>query len=580
MKVSHRLTEKNESELSTSQSGTLRKGRSRSRLAALTLFVVLGTAFVLYCAMITPHRFGDYGDDGVYVSAAKALATGQGYTIINLPQEKAQTLVPPFYPFLLSLIWRAYPQFPENVTWMMMLSAVATLSFLALTYRYLVAHGYATQWQALIVVALAGINWRTMLHGTSVMSEMVYAALAVAALYMAERYEKEEKGTIGAGIAVGVVIGLAFLTRSSGIALLIASAFYFVIRGQWKRVLVPAAVASLFVLSWMSWSYFNPSTAEGVNAVYYSNYFRSYSTVYGYLEAMNDASKIATILNVLGTNVLLLIIGSIPLSCLGLRYDLPQSLLVSLVLITIILIAAGFIRQARRRIRLLHIYLSVYLGIYLVSPGTAYDRYIVPIVPFLIMLLVTELAIPVSRLRRELMPDKHLLARLSAAVIALALSVAVGIVIYSNGSAIHESLKSLNKVARHTSERTEAFEWIKANTDRSDILVCNSDAIYYLYTGRKAVLSFQVTMLDTLPYRSKPPESSEITEELFKTIDQNSGRYLISNASDFADISDLYQKRISEFITQHPEKFVLAFESSSKNSLIYRIEHDSNRVGQ
>src|SRR6185369_8257646 len=107
-------------------------------------------------------------------------------------------------------------------------------------------------------------------------------------------------------------------------------------------------------------------------------------------------------LHVVGTNLLLLIIGAIPLACLGLRYDLPQVILVSFVLITVILIATGFMRQCFRRVRLLCIYLSLYLGILVLHPGIAYDRYIMPIVPFLLVFLVSELAAPVSVIRREL----------------------------------------------------------------------------------------------------------------------------------------------------------------------------------
>ncbi|MEK6321640.1 MAG: glycosyltransferase family 39 protein [Acidobacteriota bacterium] len=549
--------------------------RIGSRLVTVMLLVTLTIAFSLYSAMVTPDRFGDYYDDGIYVTAAKALATGQGYRIISLPHEKPQTQVPPFYPFLLSLIWRAYPEFPQNLALMMMLSVIATVSFLALSYRYLVKQNYATHWQALIIVSFAAINWRTMLHASSVMSDVMYALLSVCALYFAERYEKERKSWV-TGVGAGAAIGLAFLTRSSGITLLVAVAVYYALRRQWKRALLPLAVAILFVLAWVGWSFVNRNTPEGVNAIYHSNYLRGYGRIISDLQAQNNTSLLMTLLNVVETNILLLIIGSIPLACLGLRYDLPQIVLVSLVLITVILIATGFVRQCRKSIRLLYVYLSFYLAIYLILPGTAYDRYVMPIVPFLLLFLVSELARPASVLAREMMSGKHLARKVSAAFIALALIAAIGVSIFSNVSAIYDSLGSLKRIASRASEKAEAIEWIKSHTDPSDILICNNDPAYYLYIGRKATISFDVSVLDTLPYQSHQPDFGELTQSFLDIINENNGRYLILNESDLIDLSARYQKSIEEFIEQRPQKFVPVFESTNRNSIIYRVENNTD----
>jgi hypothetical protein len=106
----------------------------KPKVTRLMLAGVLVTAALVYLVLLRPEGFGSYHDDGMYAVLAKALATGQGYKVISLPFDPDQTKSPPFYPFLLSLIWRIYPQFPQNVTWMMLLSVVATVSFLALAY--------------------------------------------------------------------------------------------------------------------------------------------------------------------------------------------------------------------------------------------------------------------------------------------------------------------------------------------------------------------------------------------------------------------------------------------------------------
>src|SRR5439155_18787274 len=105
-------------------------------LVVWALSTVLAGSCLLYVAAFTPARFGFYHDDGIYVVTAKALATGQGYRIISLPYEPAQTKYPPLYPFLLSVIWRAYPGFPGNLWVLTSLSMAATVAFLALAFRY------------------------------------------------------------------------------------------------------------------------------------------------------------------------------------------------------------------------------------------------------------------------------------------------------------------------------------------------------------------------------------------------------------------------------------------------------------
>src|SRR6516225_8829908 len=175
--------------------------------ATLFLGVVLSASGVIYIWAITPNGFGYYHDDGIYVTAAKSLATGHGYRIISLPGDPVETKSPPLYPFLLSLVWRLDPAFPENLVPMMLLSVGAAMASLALSWFYLQRRGYASSWQALLVVGLVALNWRTVVLASGVYSELFYTALSVGGLYLTEEYEDRlENWTIG--LAAGVALGL------------------------------------------------------------------------------------------------------------------------------------------------------------------------------------------------------------------------------------------------------------------------------------------------------------------------------------------------------------------------------------
>ena len=82
------------------------------RLVPFLLVIVVALVAIL---TITPWPVGAYEDDAIYTVLAKALASGDGYRLINLPGAPHATHYPPGYPFVLALLWRFAPNFPDNI---------------------------------------------------------------------------------------------------------------------------------------------------------------------------------------------------------------------------------------------------------------------------------------------------------------------------------------------------------------------------------------------------------------------------------------------------------------------------------
>ena len=100
-----------------------------SERMGLKLGMVLFCAAVLYGLALSPDILGFYHDDGVYAVTAKALAEGKGYRIISLPGEPVQMTYPIFYPLVLSVVWRIFPDFPANIPALKAPSIIFTLLF-------------------------------------------------------------------------------------------------------------------------------------------------------------------------------------------------------------------------------------------------------------------------------------------------------------------------------------------------------------------------------------------------------------------------------------------------------------------
>ncbi|MFY9611126.1 MAG: hypothetical protein WAU45_21265 [Blastocatellia bacterium] len=551
--------------------------RSKLIITVCLAITVLGFA---YFAAYRPERFGFYRDDSMYVVMAKALATNRGYRVLSLPGEPIQAKSPPFYPFLLSLIWWAQPHFPENVAWMTLLSVVATTAFLALAWRCLVDQDYATQGQALAVVALVGINWRTVVLAGGVYSEMVYAVLSVLALYLAETYEKSPERWI-AGLASGGLVGLAFLTRSAGIAMLLALTCYYIMR-RFRRGLLPIASAAAIVMGWLAWGQISGSGADNVNAGFYESYFSTFSQVVGGSQAQGFSGMLKVVSQVISTNVVGLLFVSVPVVCLGLNYDSVVAFRFGFPLMAaavLLLIVGGFLRQTRQRVRLVHFYVLSYVAVHLLWPYTAYDRFLMPLLPFLILFFVIEAGALWLLVRDSWRLPGQVSKKLSAALIAAVVLSAAGIAFYNYGSGLIRSmtLATLNKAARPSVEDSEAIEWINANTQPSDVLICYRDPLYYLYTDRKAtrsVLSRQGGLLD------EQTGLDETAKALLKIVEDNNARYVVLTDSDFDLESEpnVQRDNLLAVLQRNTGVFVPVFHARDNRSAVYRIEDNVLRT--
>ncbi|MEW6130958.1 MAG: hypothetical protein AB1757_28260 [Acidobacteriota bacterium] len=533
-------------------------------LPELYLALVLVVASFLYIYSISPNSFGYYHDDSIYVVTAKALATGQGYRIISLPNEPVQTKSPPLHPLLLSLIWRINPDFPTNLVLMMNMSVLFAIFSLVIVWIYLTGLGYATKWRALIIIGLTALNWRTIVLSCGIYTEMVYSAISITGLYLAEKYEKNEISRFN-GIFVGIVIGLTSLTRSPGIALIGTVGALFFYHKKFLQAGIPLIIANIFIVSWVVWGYLNMPTFAGVNTAYFESYLQTLGNVIDDVQHQTGYPVILILIKIVVKNAIGLL-AAIPLVCIGASKEYIMHFGFAAVFVIV-----SFCQTFKKEIRFLHFYILFYLGLHLIWPYRAYDRFLMPLLPFLLLFFIQGIETLTLLVHKELTLGKTTLNKLIAFFLGVMLIsiLIVGFVNYSKG--IGGSLRSSNKLSSSVLEDSESIRWIKNHTEVSDVLVCYHDPLYFMYTGRKATRSTPLKEGGNLV--STNVSETEIGQALFRIIRENHARYLILSSTDFEFENDgeLYRTTYRKLIEQNQETFVRVFQTTDERCEIYKI---------
>ena len=168
---------------------------------------------------MVPSVCGVHHDDGVYVLTAKALAAGEGYRLVQLPERPLQTKYPILYPAVLAVIWRAWPTFPDNLVAMQLLSCISMAAALGMSHLYSVRWGVLDRSAAAVAATVTATVPLLGYFATLPMSEGLFMLALIAAMWQTESLA----ATRGEGWRGRVVCGLTLtacaLLRTAGLVI-------------------------------------------------------------------------------------------------------------------------------------------------------------------------------------------------------------------------------------------------------------------------------------------------------------------------------------------------------------------------
>jgi intracellular septation protein A len=396
---------------------------------------------------------------------------------------------------------------------------------------------------AMCAVAFFAFNTRTILLASSAMSEAVFTVLSVSAVWAAAAHIRTP--SVRTALISAVLVGAAILTRSSGIVLLMAIGIIALVRHKLSAALPVLVAGALVFAAWALWAQTHVLNPGNPSLTFYTSYSGQFRDRYQLLGPGGFALLLAE-------NAFMLIPVSVPLVFFGLGYSAipglrPELIVPALVLLFAVfaIIAAGFFRHLRRGLDLVHVYAACYLLFHVIWPYSSYDRFVMPLLPFIAFFFVYEMA--------------DLIARFKSWIVVLGAITLFWS--YVNATEIwKDAVQSRKNFAARSDQDEQLAAWIRRNTRPSDVFLCYPDPLYYLRTDRKAIAA-EVSLVDP----STDPQS------LLRQLTGFGSQYIIENdRKQLAEFRpDIGINGVPALLRSHSDSFVPVF--SAGDATIYRV---------
>jgi hypothetical protein len=236
-----------------------RERPSRRRLLLEATVAALLVLCVYVVLRPDPVRsLGTMYDDVVYVSLAKAIATGQGYHSIHLVGAPVHEKFPPGVPLIYALAWRITGSLDKTL-WLglwLTIGAVALGAGLLFWYsRDSLGNGRVL---TAVLVLMPVLLQRSIRYYAGAVSEPWYLLTWAAALILADalrrRTDEGRPSTTKTAIGLGLVLAASVLFRAQAIVLIPAILIALLLRrATWRAASITAAASLIPVLAWRVW---------------------------------------------------------------------------------------------------------------------------------------------------------------------------------------------------------------------------------------------------------------------------------------------------------------------------------------
>ncbi len=457
-------------------------------------WICLGIVLLFFLGAIHGLRpaslFGYFHDDTLYFSSARALATGHGYVIASLPGTPPQTKYPILYSWILSWVWKWYPEFPGNLMPAIWVTSLFGCWFLAAAFQFLRKMDGLGNRAALAMVAIIAFEPTFLTFNAALLSDVPFMALALTAIVLADSALQPERRVWAAALAGGLA-GLSADARTLGVATVLGITAIAVCRREFRKGLALCLAAAPFVALAL-WP--TLSSARGLShgsmavatdpawnqtMLYYTSYMGDWK------DSITSTSMLLRLLK--STGMLLVVCPVQYLLAPAFQPWSPGGMAVYISMT--LLLFVGIVRQVRSQgWKPVHAVLPIYAAILLIWPYPQMERFLLLFLPLFLSGMYLETKRLVRALIQNLesrarLPEKLLAAAFGAVLLAVA-GVASWNYVRGGRSDLNAMIESRRSILE---EKRQAYAWVREHTSPETRIVAFEDVLLYLNTGRQAV---------------------------------------------------------------------------------------------
>lgn len=448
------------------------------------IFVLIITFFKIY-PTIFDEKIDLNGDNVQYYLLGTSIAQGDGFSDIRMPEKPASNRFPPGYPFIVSVVIKVFSGDIHAVKYANGIFLLCSILLLFLLFKKIIKNIHLS----FVISILLLLNAHLLRSSTIMMSEISYLLFSVIALYALMQIKYETPIYKNSAFYVMVVsVAVAYLTRSSGLALVGGILLVFVFEKKWKYA---AGFLGGFILLNLPWYFRSKFSNAGSTGGYMDllMYKNPYQKELGTMEIKDWFTR-------LFHNTERYITHEIPNGCfsfIDVKYNDPTLTKEWITGILIIAIAIfGLIKLERYR-NILLFYLLGNFGIMLLWPEVWFGtRFLLPVIPIILMLSIfgayTVITYFLSKLKIK-----------SSAVINTILP--FGFLILA--ASFKPGLKTLNENAKrdYPPNYKNYFElglWANQNISDTSIVACRKPGLFYLFSRRYSTGYPQIADVEAL----------------------------------------------------------------------------------
>jgi len=451
--------------------------------------VILGCILLGYVYQVERVRpvffFGQFQDDSIYFTTAKALADGQGYKLVSFPGSPPETKYPIVYSWLLSFVWKLNPNFPDNLRLAIHLTEFFGCWCLIAVFFLLRSLSDIGESAALCLTAVCALQPVFLRTSGLVMSDLPFMACMLTVLALCVSANSTRSGP-WMYVLIGMLAGLSVGIRTVGVSLVAGICCAFILRKAFRPALVIAAAASFTMLLVMSPTLFHRVAPLSLGASGEPGWDQvaAYYTSYAKFQWGMGVPSVGALLHLVLLNLFVLASspGPILVGTFG-KIGAYGAMVLSFPM------WVGLLRQSRHSEWKLVTFTMLFYGcVILVWPYPQPERFLLPFIPVLLSGLWCETrrigALLIARLR----PGRPVVQRIFAGVLACFLLCLFGMAAWNSVVRDPRARRvAADSQAAALEERKEAYQWIRDHTSPGDRVAAWKDVVLYLYTGRQSL---------------------------------------------------------------------------------------------